>query len=65
MNHRKYLFDNHVQPLQYHEVYVQMQLELEETDEEILEYNLNAMDHNMILNYNELFELYIEFEEHV
>jgi hypothetical protein len=42
-----------------------MQLELEETDEEILEYNLNAMDHNMILNYNELFELYIEFEEHV
>jgi hypothetical protein len=42
-----------------------MQLVLGENDEEILEYNLNAMDHNMLLNYNELFELYIEFEEHV
>jgi hypothetical protein len=42
-----------------------MQLVLGENDEEILEYNLNAMGHNMILNYNELFELYIEFEEHV
>ena len=42
-----------------------MVLALEEIDEEILEYNSNAMDHNMKLNYNELFELYIEFEEHV
>jgi hypothetical protein len=41
-----------------------MQLVLEENDEEILEYNLNAMDHNMKQNYNELFELYIVFEEH-
>jgi hypothetical protein len=42
-----------------------MQLVLEENDGEIFEYNLNAMGHNMLWNYNELFELYIEFEEHV
>jgi hypothetical protein len=47
MNHRKHLFDNHVQPWLYHVVYVQMLLVLEENDEEILEYNLNAMGHNM------------------
>jgi hypothetical protein len=46
-------------------VYVQKQRVQEETDEEILEYNLNAMGHNMKRNYNELFELYIEFEGHV
>jgi hypothetical protein len=35
-----------------------------ENDEEILEYNSNAMVYNMKDYYNELFELYIEFEEH-
>jgi hypothetical protein len=41
-----------------------MVLVVEENDEEILEYNLNAMEYNMMDYYNELFELYIEFEEH-
>jgi hypothetical protein len=35
-----------------------------ENDEEKLEYNLNAMVYNRMYYYNELFELYIEFEEH-
>jgi hypothetical protein len=38
---------------------------VEENDEEILGYNLNAMVYNMMDYYNELFELYIVFEEHV
>ena len=42
-----------------------MLLALGENDEEISEYNLNAMDHSMKLSYNEQFELYTEFEEHV
>jgi hypothetical protein len=42
----------------------QMVLVVEENDEEKLEYNLNAMVDNMRYCYNELFELYIEFEEH-
>jgi hypothetical protein len=41
-----------------------MELVVEENDEEILEYNLNAMEYNMKNYYNVLFELYIEFEEH-
>jgi hypothetical protein len=31
-----------------------MQLAQEETDEEILEYNLNAMDRNMVWNYKRI-----------
>ncbi len=42
----------------------EMVLVVEENDEEKLEYNLNAMVYNMMYYYNELFELYIEFEEH-
>jgi hypothetical protein len=42
----------------------EMVLVEEENDEEKLEYNLNAMMYNMRNYYNELFELYIEFEEH-
>jgi hypothetical protein len=42
----------------------EMVLVLEENDEEKLEHNLNAMVYNMMDYYNELFELYIEFEEH-
>jgi hypothetical protein len=34
-------------------VYVQRRLVLEENDEEILEYNLNAMEYNMMDYYNE------------
>jgi hypothetical protein len=41
-----------------------MELVVEENDEEILEYNLNAMVYNMMDYYNELFELNIEFEVH-
>jgi hypothetical protein len=42
----------------------EMVLVVEENDEEKLEYNLNAMVYNMMNYYNELFELYIVFEEH-
>ena len=65
MNHKIVLFDNLFQPFEYHMMNVQMEQVMEEIDEEILEYNLNAMVHNIQLNYNELFELYIEFEKHV
>jgi hypothetical protein len=41
-----------------------MELVVEENDEEIIVYNLNAMVYNMTDYCNELFELYIEFEEH-
>jgi hypothetical protein len=41
-----------------------MVLVVEEIDEEILEYNLNAMVYNMMDYYNELFELYNSFEGH-
>jgi hypothetical protein len=41
-----------------------MELVVEENDVEILEYNLNAMVYNRMDYYNELFEWYIEFEEH-
>jgi hypothetical protein len=37
---------------------------VEENDGEILGYNSNAMEYNMRNYCNELFELYIEFEEH-
>jgi hypothetical protein len=36
----------------------------EENDEERLEYNWNARVYNRMDYYNELFEWYIEFEEH-
>jgi hypothetical protein len=42
----------------------EMEQVVEENDEERHDRNLNAMVYNMMNHYNELFEWYIEFEEH-